>query len=262
MELNPQQTEAVQTVSGPILVLAGAGSGKTRVITHRIVHLIEQARVAPWQILAVTFTNKAAGEMKSRVDSMLGSERRESSPLIRTFHSFCVRILRRHIEELGAGYTRNFTIYDEDDQARLVRAIRKEINVEERELPDRTVLSAISRAKSRSISPAAFAQGEWERDRKEKIAHIYSLYEKRLKQSNALDFDDLLIKAVSLLRGNDKIRDLYHQRYRHVMIDEFQDTNLIQYELARLIVTNSTHMKHGGNDELWAGRSLCVVGDV
>jgi DNA helicase-2/ATP-dependent DNA helicase PcrA len=262
MELNPQQTEAVQTVTGPLLVLAGAGSGKTRVITHRIVHLIERAGVAPWQILAVTFTNKAAGEMKSRVDFMLGSAPRESSPLICTFHSFCVRILRRHIEELGAGYTRNFTIYDEDDQARLVRAIRKEINLEEREFPDRSVLSAISRAKSRSISPAAYAQGDWERDRRQKIARVYALYEERLTQSNALDFDDLLIKAVSLLRRNGQIRDLYHQRYRHVMIDEFQDTNMIQYELARLIVTNSIHMKHEGGDELWDRRSLCVVGDV
>jgi DNA helicase-2/ATP-dependent DNA helicase PcrA len=262
MNLNPQQIEAVRTVTGPLLVLAGAGSGKTRVITHRIVHLIEQAGVPPWQILAVTFTNKAAGEMKKRVDKMLGSALRESSPLISTFHSLCVRILRRHIEELGAGYTRNFTIYDEDDQARLLRAIRKEIGVEDKDLSDRLVLSAISRAKSQSISPTAYANQDWDQDRRQKIARIYALYEERLNQSNALDFDDLLLKAVSLLRRSGQTRDLYHQRYRHVMIDEFQDTNAIQYELARLIVTNSTHMKHEGAETLWDRRSLCVVGDV
>lgn len=261
--LNAEQREAVETVEGPLLILAGAGSGKTRVITYRIAHLIERASVPPWQVLAVTFTNKAAGEMKSRVEALLPQGLRTSSPLISTFHSLCVRILRRDIERLNAGYTRNFTVYDTDDQARVVRSIMKDLDIDDKTVTARSALSAISWARNRSISPAAYAnQSEFASDRTERIARIYKLYEQRLAQSNALDFDDLLIKAVALLRQVQEVRAYYHERFRHVMIDEFQDTNGIQYELARLIAVGSTKLDQINSETLWQDRSLCVVGDI
>ena len=266
-DLNPRQQEAVETIEGPLLVLAGAGSGKTRVITCRIAYLIEHAAVQPWQILAVTFTNKAAGEMKSRVEAELSAGLRTSSPLISTFHSLCVRILRRNIEALNAGYTRSFTIYDQDDQVRVVRQIMKDLDIDDKALTARQALGAISGAKNRGTSPAGYAnhasQGEYVTDRNEKISRIFKLYEERLQKANALDFDDLLIKAVELLRRVTEIRQKYHNRYRHVMIDEFQDTNGIQYELARLIAVGSTKTNGAVDaEELWKERSLCVVGDI
>jgi DNA helicase II / ATP-dependent DNA helicase PcrA len=264
-KLNAEQRDAVETVEGPLLVLAGAGSGKTRVITYRIVRLIEHAGVQPWRILAVTFTNKAAGEMKSRVEAMLDSASRTSAPLISTFHSLCVRILRRDIERMEAGYTRNFTIYDEDDQARLVRAIIKDLDFDDKSVTVRQALSAISWAKNRGISPAAYAnQAEYANERAERISRIFKVYGQRLQQSNALDFDDLLIKAVELLRSVAEVRAYYHEKFTHVMIDEFQDTNGIQYELARLIAVGDAKIDRNGieSETLWQGRSLCVVGDV
>jgi DNA helicase-2/ATP-dependent DNA helicase PcrA len=263
--LNPKQLEAVECSEGPALVLAGAGSGKTRVITQRIAHLIERLGVPPYQILAVTFTNKAAGEMKARVDKLLGSGLRQSSPLVSTFHSLCVRILRSEIGTLQAGFTSNFTIYDDDDQARLVRAIKKEIGIDDKTLSERQVMSAVSWAKSRGVSCTAFAlQSESSNERTDKIGRIYKVYEDRLKQANALDFDDLLLRTVDLFRRVPEVRTKYHNRYRHVMIDEFQDTNGIQYEIARLIVTNSTGpaSAQAHDPDLWRGRSLFVVGDI
>src|ERR1044072_4730985 len=261
--LNAEQREAVETVEGPLLILAGAGSGKTRVITYRIAHLIERASAPPWQILAVTFTNKAAGEMKSRIASLLASELRSSSPLISTFHSLCVRILRRDIERLDAGYTRNFTIYDTDDQARVVRLIMKDLDIDDKTVTARSALSAISWAKNRGVSPAAYAnQSEYASDRTERIARIYKLYEQRLAQSNPLDFDDLLIKAVALLRQVAEVRAYYHERFRHVMIDEFQDTNGIQYELARLIAVGSTKLDSIDSQTQWQKRDLGEGGEI
>src|SRR5689334_5293307 len=262
--LNAEQREAVETVDGPLLILAGAGSGKTRVITFRIAHLVERAAVPPWQILAVTFTNKAAGEMKARVESMLPPGRLTSAPLISTFHSLCVRILRRDIERLQAGYTRNFTIYDTDDQARVVRGIMKDYGIDDKTVTARSALSAISWAKNRSISPAAYAnQAEFATDRTEKIALIYKQCEAGFQQSTALDCDDILIKAVALLRQVEEVRPFNHERYRHVLIDEFQDTNGIQYELARLIAVGSTNVERANSDNqsFWQNRSLCVVSD-
>src|SRR6266851_1699645 len=261
-DLNPQQQEAVRVTEGPLLVLAGAGSGKTRVITSRIAYLIEHASVPPWQILAVTFTNKAAGEMKSRVEATLNPGLRNSSPLISTFHSLCVRILRRNIEALNEGYTRNFTIYDQNDQVRVVRGIMKDLDIDDKSFTARQALSSVSGAKNRGMSPAAYAnKSDYATDRTEKIARIYKLYEERLKKSNALDFDDLLIRGVELLRRLPDVRKYYHDRFRHLMIDEFQDTNGIQYELARLIAVGSTKIDSAPED-LWQKRSLCVVGDV
>ena len=263
-DLNPRQQEAVQTTEGPLLVLAGAGSGKTRVITSRVAYLIEHAGIQPWQILAVTFTNKAAGEMKARVEAELSAGLRTASPLISTFHSLCVRILRRHIEALNAGYTRQFTIYDQDDQVRVVRQIMKDLDIDDKSLSARQALGAISGAKNRGTSPATLAnQADYVTDRNAKISRIFKLYEERLQKANALDFDDLLIKAVELLRRVTEIRQQYHNRYRHVMIDEFQDTNGIQYELARLIAVGSTQANGALDaDALWKERSLCVVGDI
>lgn len=263
MNLNPKQQEAVETIEGPLLVLAGAGSGKTRVITQRIVHLIEQAGVPPWKILAVTFTNKAAGEMKSRVEATLDPEMRTSSPLISTFHSLCVRILRRNVEALNAGYTRSFTIYDQDDQVRLVRQIMKELDIDDKSLTARQALSGVSWAKNHGTSPASAKQGEHVTERAERIARIFKLYEERLKKANAFDFDDLLIRAVDLLRRVPEVRQYYHDRFRHLMIDEFQDTNGIQYDLAHLIAVGSARKGGAVNPAgLWQERSLCVVGDI
>jgi DNA helicase-2/ATP-dependent DNA helicase PcrA len=205
--------------------------------------------------------------MKTRVEAELGSGLRTSSPLISTFHSLCVRILRRHIEALNAGYTRSFTIYDQDDQVRVVRQIMKDLDIDDKALTPRQALGAISGAKNRGTSPAGYAnhanQGEYVTDRNEKISRIFKLYEERLQKANALDFDDLLIKAVELLRRVTEIRQQYHNRYRHVMIDEFQDTNGIQYELARLIAVGSTKTNGAVDAEvLWKERSLCVVGDI
>jgi DNA helicase II / ATP-dependent DNA helicase PcrA len=221
--------------------------------------------VRPDQILAVTFTNKAAQEMKERVSKMLGEEKRISSPLISTFHSLCVRILRRDVEKMNAGYTRNFTIYDTDDQARLVRAIMKDAGLDDKSLSSRLALSVISGAKNRGQSPASYAnQAEYASDKTAQIAHIYRQYEQRLVQANAMDFDDLLIKTVELLRRVAEVRDSYHHRFRHVMVDEFQDTNSIQYELTRLLAVGATKIEQAkiNEEELWQGRSLCVVGDL
>src|SRR5215813_9121102 len=263
--LNQQQLEAVETKDGPVLVLAGAGSGKTRVITHRIVHLIQEGGVRPEQILAVTFTNKAAGEMKSRVSQMLTGRSMAGAPLLSTFHSFCFRILRRDIEAAGADFTRNFTIYDDDDQVRMIRGIRREMGLDDKSMSERQIHSSISWAKSRSISPAGYANmGEQPNERNEKIARIYKAYQEKLELANALDFDDLLIKTVELLTQVPDVRSKYHERFRHFMIDEFQDTNGIQYELARLITTNSTSKERAVVDAatLWSNRSLFVVGDI
>jgi DNA helicase-2/ATP-dependent DNA helicase PcrA len=265
--LNPQQREAVTSTEGPLLILAGAGSGKTRVITHRIAHLIEAGGARPESILAVTFTNKAAGEMKERVEKLLADfyarHSRVSSPLISTFHSLCVRLLRRDIEKLERGYTRSFTIYDTDDQQRLLRACLKDLGYDDKELSPRAVQSAISGAKNRGEDPQLYAaKAEFNDERRAAIARVFATYEQRLQASNALDFDDLLIRAVQLLHHSAETRQYHHERFRHVMVDEFQDTNGIQYALTRLLVEGQ-HALSGRvpPEDFWNGRSLCVVGD-
>jgi DNA helicase-2/ATP-dependent DNA helicase PcrA len=265
--LNAEQREAVTTGEGPILILAGAGSGKTRVITYRVAHLIAAHNARPESILAVTFTNKAAGEMKERVEKLLadfyGAHQRNASPLLSTFHSLCVRILRRDIERLGRDYTRSFTIYDSDDQQRLLRGCIKDCGYEDKQLTPRQTQSAISAAKNRGEDPELYAAKiEYGDARRQAIARVYSLYEQRLQSSNALDFDDLLIRTAQLLRASEETRRFYHNRFRHVMVDEFQDTNGIQYSLTRLIVEGDYALLHTRRpDDFWANRSLCVVGD-
>lgn len=262
--LNEQQRAAVTTTTGPVLIVAGAGSGKTRVITVRIAHLIEDCGARPDQILAVTFTNKAAGEMKERVEKLLSDKPRVSSPLLSTFHSLCVRILRRDIEKLERGYTRSFTIYDSDDQQRLLRGCIKDLGFDDKQLTARQAQGAISGAKNRGESPEIYAsKTEFYESRREAIAKVYALYEERLKAANSLDFDDLLIRTVQLLRHSEEVRRYYHNRFRHVMVDEFQDTNGIQYSLTRLLVEGDYALNLAGRkpEDFWKDRSLCVVGD-
>ena len=234
--LNPQQVEAVNTTEGPLLILAGAGSGKTRVITVRIAYLIQEKGVAPHNILAVTFTNKAAGEMQNRVKELLKGERLNSFPLISTFHSLCVRILRQDIEALGEGYKKSFTIYDTDDTQKVIKARIMDAGYDEKQIVPRVVRSAISAAKNRGEDVELFASKVEHTDEKRAAAaRIFRMYEERLKLANALDFDDLLIKTVKLLRTSDEVRAKYNDRYKYILVDEYQDTNTAQYMWLRLL---------------------------
>jgi DNA helicase-2/ATP-dependent DNA helicase PcrA len=247
-KLNPQQREAVEAVDGPVLILAGAGSGKTRVITYRIVHLIENKGVEPDSILAVTFTNKAAAEMAERVGSLLGG-RTLRKPLIATFHSFCVRVLRRDIEALkvgGAGYKKDFAIYDEADQQAVVKAVMRRLGVDDKQMKPSAALSRISWAKNHMLDPQEMYLQSAD-PITEKIAHIFEEYRKELRKANALDFDDLLLETVRLLKSSSEVRERYQRRYEYLLIDEYQDTNRPQYELIKLLAGP----RH----------NVCVVGD-
>jgi DNA helicase-2/ATP-dependent DNA helicase PcrA len=247
-KLNPQQREAVEAVEGPLLILAGAGSGKTRVITYRIVHLIENKDVEPDSILAVTFTNKASAEMAERVGSMLGG-RTLRKPLIATFHSFCVRVLRRDIEELkigDAGYKKDFAIYDESDQQSVVKGVMRRLGLDDKQLKPSAVLSRISWAKNHMLDPQELYLQSAD-PITEKIAHIFEEYRKELRKSNALDFDDLLLETVRLLKSSAATRERYQRRYQYMLIDEYQDTNRPQYELIKLLAGPQ--------------HNVCVVGD-
>ncbi len=242
-QLNPQQRAAVELIEGPLLVLAGAGSGKTRVITYRIAYLIESCGVAPESILAVTFTNKAADQMKERVSRLITREF-SSWPQISTFHSFCVRVLRQHIDRLGTN--RGFTIYDEDDQQRLVKASISELGLDEQMPSPRGALARISHAKNRAIAPQDLYR-EAADSLTEKLASVYELYERKLRQAGALDFDDLLLKTVELFAAAPTVCEEYNNKFRYIHVDEYQDTNRVQYQIIRKL-TEAHH-------------NLCVVGD-
>ncbi|HSA92968.1 MAG TPA: UvrD-helicase domain-containing protein [Terriglobales bacterium] len=244
-DLNPRQREAVEATEGPLLILAGAGSGKTRVITYRIAHLIENLGVAADSILAVTFTNKAAAEMAARVEQLVGGHTL-ARPLISTFHSFCVRVLRRDIEALGEGYRKDFVIYDEDDQESVLKAAMKRLGLDAKQMPPRGVLARISWAKNHMRDPQDVFLGSSD-PRAERTAQLYDVYQKELKKANALDFDDLLLVAERLLRERPEVLAQYHRRFRYLLIDEYQDTNRPQYLLMRLLAT--------------AHHNVCVVGD-
>ena len=247
--LNQQQREAVTATEGPLLILAGAGSGKTRVITVRIAYLIAERSVAPHNILAVTFTNKAAEEMRERVRRLLSDSNLSSAPLISTFHSLCVRILRQNIEALGAGYTRSFTIYDQDDSTRLIKACIKDLGYDDKQLAPRATQGAISGAKNRHGDDAESykARVEYKDEKRAAIARVFKLYEERLVNNNALDFDDLLIKTVQLLRRVPEVRGYYNERFRYILVDEYQDTNMLQFALIRFLTEKQ--------------QNICVVGD-
>jgi len=254
-ELNPQQREAVETTEGPVLILAGAGSGKTRVITFRIAYLIEKLGVMPESILAVTFTNKAASEMAERVEKLVGGLS-VAKPVISTFHSFCVRVLRRDIEALRIpstvpgqppiGLTKNFVIYDESDQQQVVKGIMRRMGLDDKQLTPRNVLSRISWAKNHMLDPQEIYLQSAD-PKMEKIAHIFEEYRKELRKANAMDFDDLLLEAMRLLKSVAAVREYYNRRFQYLLVDEYQDTNRPQYELMRLLAG--------------AGHNVCAVGD-
>ena len=254
-QLNPQQREAVETTAGPVLILAGAGSGKTRVITYRIAHLIENLGVMPEAILAMTFTNKAASEMGERVEKLVGGLS-IAKPVISTFHSFCVRVLRRNIEALRIpssvpgqppiGHTKNFVIYDEADQQSVIKSAMKRLGLDDKQLTPRAVAERISWAKNHMLDPQELYLQSAD-PKTERIAHLYEEYRKELRKANALDFDDLLLEAVRLLKSAAPVREHYNRRFQYLLIDEYQDTNRPQYELMRLLASE----RH----------NVCAVGD-
>lgn len=241
--LNPQQQEAVLQTEGPVLILAGAGSGKTRVLTHRIAYLIEEKEVNPWNIMAITFTNKAAGEMRERVDRIVGYG--SESVWVSTFHSSCVRILRRHIDRIG--YAGNFTIYDADDQKSVMKDICRRLQIDTKVYKERALLNAISRAKDELIGPDQFLRECGGDVHQQRIAKVYREYQEQLYKNNALDFDDLIMKTVELFQTCPDVLDQYQERLRYIMVDEYQDTNTAQFRLISLLASKY--------------RNLCVVGD-
>ncbi len=241
--LNERQRQAVMQTEGPVLILAGAGSGKTRVLTHRVAYLIDRAGVAPYHILAITFTNKAAGEMRERVDKIVGFGAEQI--WVSTFHSTCVRILRRYIDRLG--YDNHFTIYDTDDQKGIMKEVCKKLQIDTKMLKERTIMSAISSAKDELIDPQEYEMQNGFDYNGGKIAKAYREYQATLKKNNALDFDDLIMKTVELFKADEEVLSSYQDRFRYIMVDEYQDTNTAQFELIRLLAA-----KH---------RNLCVVGD-
>ncbi len=241
--LNEKQTEAVHQTEGPVLILAGAGSGKTRVLTHRISYLIKEKQVNPWNILAITFTNKAAGEMRDRVDQIVGFG--AESVWVSTFHSMCVRFLRRFIDRLG--YENHFTIYDSDDQKSVIKDVCKMLQLDPKVYKDRSLLAVISSAKDKLISPETYEQQVAGNIRQKKVAQVYREYQAQLKKNNALDFDDLIVKTVELFQSCPDVLEYYQERFRYLMVDEYQDTNIAQFHLIRLLAEKY--------------RNLCVVGD-
>ncbi len=240
--LNPQQREAVETTEGPLLILAGAGSGKTRVLTCRIAYMLEQCGIAPWNIMAITFTNKAAGEMRERVDALIGEGAERI--WVSTFHSSCCRILRRYIDRIG--YNSNFTIYDTDDSKQVMKEVIRTLDLDPKIYKERSLLAKISSAKNELIDPEEFSQDAASWDEKN-VALAYFEYQKRLAQNNALDFDDLLVKTVELFEKDREVLSYYQERFRYIMIDEYQDTNTAQFRFVSLLA------ERYGN--------LCVVGD-
>ena len=242
-KLNEPQREAVYHTDGPLLILAGAGSGKTRVLTHRIAYLIGERGVNPWNILAITFTNKAAEEMRQRVDNLVGFG--AESVWVSTFHSACVRILRRFIDRLG--YENHFTIYDTDDQKTLIKEVCRKVDVDTKVFKERSLLSAISSAKNEMILPDEFELNTGGDFAKMKIAKVYREYEAQMRANNALDFDDLLVKTVQLLQTQPDVLESYQERFRYIMVDEYQDTNTVQFQLVSLLAGKY--------------KNLCVVGD-
>lgn len=241
--LNEQQKKGVFTTQGPVLILAGAGSGKTSVLTRRIAYLIENTGVNPWNIMAITFTNKAAGEMRQRVDDIVGYG--SESIWVATFHSTCVRILRRHIDKLG--YDTSFTIYDTDDQKSVMKEVCKKLDIDTKQLKEKTILGAISSAKDNLISPLDYEMSAMGDFNKRKIANAYKEYQMLLKKNNALDFDDIIVKTVELFKACPEVLENYQNRFLYIMVDEYQDTNTAQFELIRLLAQRN--------------RNLCVVGD-
>ncbi|OFI06238.1 ATP-dependent DNA helicase PcrA [Clostridium acetireducens DSM 10703] len=241
--LNEEQYEAATTIQGPLLILAGAGSGKTRVLTYRIAYMIKNLNIYPSQILAITFTNKAAGEMRERIRDLVGND--VDSMWVSTFHSTCVRILRREIDKIG--YNKNFAIYDSYDQKVLIKECMKELDINSKDIDEREVINKISSQKDILVNAESFKKENEHNYRLNKIADIYLLYQKKLKSNNSLDFDDLIFKTVELFTKNPEVLDFYQRKFKYIMVDEYQDTNKSQYELVRLLANQH--------------KNICVVGD-
>ena len=241
--LNKEQYEGATTIDGQVLILAGAGSGKTRVLTYRMAHMIEDLGIAPYKILAITFTNKASKEMQERVRGIIGEKANDM--WISTFHSTCVRILRREIEKIG--YKKSFTIYDSSDQKVLVKECMKALNINDKDLTEQEIIGKISRAKDSMQSPESFMREHESNFREKKIADVYAMYQKRLKENNALDFDDLIGKTVEIFKKDEETLEFYQRKFQYIMVDEYQDTNGVQYEFIKLLAS-----KH---------KNICVVGD-
>ena len=242
-ELNKEQYEAVINTEGPCLVIAGAGSGKTKVLTYKIAYLIEEKHVKPWSILAITFTNKAANEMKKRVEDLIGDATNDM--WIGTFHSICVRILRRYIDRIG--FDKSFAIFDTTDQKNIVKECIKELNIDDKLFNEKSVMNEISNSKNEMLEPDQYlirANGDY---RKEKIAKIYELYQKKLKSNNAIDFDDIINYTIKILLENPDCLEYYQEKFKYVLIDEYQDTNKAQFTLVSLLAS-----KYG---------NITVVGD-
>src|SRR3989344_2709337 len=246
VELNPRQKEAVETTEGPVLLIAGAGAGKTRVIVHRIAHIIDSG-VPPHQVLAVTFTNKAASEMRARAVKLIGGDPlQEETPFVSTFHSLCVFLIKENARELGL--TKWFSIYDRDNSKATLKKVMKELNIDSKQFEPGRVLSAISRNKGDLISVKEFAENAGKSYYKSLIARVWIRYDQILKESGALDFDDLLVRAVELLKSNEKIRSYYQNLWQYIHVDEYQETNIVQYKLTKMLAE-----KHN---------NICVVGDM
>ena len=241
--LNKEQYEGAVTVDGQVLILAGAGSGKTRVLTYRMAHMIEDLGIKPWSILAITFTNKAAKEMKERIEAIVGEKANDM--WISTFHSTCVRILRREIDKLG--YKSSFTIYDTSDQKTLLKDCMKTLNINDKDITLQEIMGKIGRAKDNMITAESFMREHESNFREKKIADVYEMYQKRLKENNALDFDDLIFKTVELFKKHDDVLEFYQNKFKYIMVDEYQDTNGAQYEFVRLLAARY--------------KNICVVGD-
>lgn len=241
--LNKEQYEGATTIEGQVLILAGAGSGKTRVLTHRIAHMVEVLNIAPYNILAITFTNKAAKEMKDRVRMLIGEF--AENMWISTFHSTCVRILRREIDKIG--YKSSFTIYDSSDQKMLVKECMKAVNINDKDISEQEIINKIGKAKDRMQSARSFKLENESNFRENKIADVYEIYQKKLKENNALDFDDLIFKTVELFKNNPEVLEFYQRKFKYIMVDEYQDTNGAQYELVKLLASKY--------------KNICVVGD-
>lgn len=241
--LNDRQREAVKQIEGPVLVLAGAGSGKTKALTSRMAYMIKECGINPWNIMAITFTNKAAGEMRERVDQVVGAE--SEKIWVSTFHSTCVRMLRRYIDRLG--FDNNFTIYDTDDQKTVMKDVCKRLQIDTKQMKERTLLSAISSAKDELISPLQYEMNTMGDFRLQKISGVYKEYQGELRKNNALDFDDIIVKTVELFKSCPDVLEYYQNRFLYLMVDEYQDTNTAQFELIRLLAVKN--------------RNLCVVGD-
>ena len=231
--LNNKQYEAVVNTEGPCLVIAGAGSGKTKVLTHKIAYLIQEKQIHPWEILAITFTNKAANEMKERIGNLISDAVKDM--WVGTFHSICVRILRRFIDRIG--FDTSFIIFDTSDQRTLIKTCMKDLNIDDKLFNDRSVLSEISNAKNEMLEPEQYTfkvKGDF---RKEKISDIYTLYQKRLKENNAIDFDDIINYTIKILMENPDILEYYANKFKYVLVDEYQDTNKAQFTLVTMLAS-------------------------